>query len=872
MHFKDSALLVLFTGIHVFIPLSTMQTVSSENHACQFHRAKRSANCRLMGLSSVPRDLPGNTEILDLSFNRITTLYNTSFFPYRHLKVLTIEFNSISFIDSGTFLMLSFLQSLDLSNNKRLPALRGDMFASIALTNVQLNGSNLAHVSDDIFRAMATTSALGLRRNVLQNVSWTDCHNVAFLFVSLSRNKFAEISEQSFVMGCSVDSLDLSENPIRLVSPATISSLKVRSLDMSEILLPEKELHHLFEGVRLSTTITSLYLRDIGLTSLRPGLFGALQGKQLRLLDLGVNRLRQLIPRGFENLTDVFELSLLGNELEAIEPVHFSGMSSLRVLSLVNNNISVINYDSGMWHTNLTTILLSFNNFERIGTHAFNGLKNLEVLDLSHNNLDPLTHVSLSDLNSLNHLRLADCSITGVLQLNVHSLKILDFHDTEGIPPPMLSPGILQRYTPLLQTINFENTNIHVLDLWDFNRGISSFEGLEDLRILNLGRTNMFFVPDGFFQNLTTLRELYLHESRLSLKASLLEGFSTLQILSLSDNEISHIPHDFLKYTIQLRDLSLAKNNLRFLNGDLFRKVNLTRLDLSYNKLVTLQFTTFEPILQTLSVLDLGQNPWVCNCSLEWLPKWVAKRSIELEYSVGTTCSYEGSFKSAAGKLLIEFDPVRECGPQYVLYFSLVAIAVCTTLGLVLIYWNRWKIRYRIFLCKIHFIGYREIVPRQQREDFQYDMCVVSHDEDEAWTEEIFRRGLEENLPQFSRLAIGDEALRLGMYYLDSVNLLVENSFKVVFLISAKALKNHMFLLKFRIALDHVNEVQMEKIVLVFLEKIPDSNLPFLVRLFLSDNREYLMWPRDPDGQCYFWEKLAKYMTVNRYSNPLVPP
>ncbi|XP_071489199.1 toll-like receptor 4 [Diadema antillarum] len=187
-------------------------------------------------------------------------------------------------------------------------------------------------------------------------------------------------------------------------------------------------------------------------------------------------------------------------------------------------------------------------------------------------------------------------------------------------------------------------------------------------------------------------------------------------------------------------------------------------------------------------------------------------------------------------------------------------------------YYNRWKIRYGLFLCKIHFIGYMEIVARQQRADFQYDMFIITHDEDEEWTDDIFRRGLEENLPQYDRLAIGDEALMLGMYYLDSVSHLVERSFKVVFLISANSLKNHMFLLKFRLVLDHVNEVQVEKIVLVFLEEIPDADLPFLVRLFLSDNRAYLMWPRDPEGQGYFWEKLAKYMTVNRNCNPLVPP
>ncbi|XP_071487603.1 podocan-like [Diadema antillarum] len=477
-----------------------------------------------MDLTSVPRDLPIDTEILDLSMNKITALYKTSFSPYKQLEVLIIRSNDISFIDSGTFLKMSFLRSLDLSNNGRLPVLRGDMFAKGALANIQLNRTNLAHVSDDIFKAMIVPATLGLRDNALRNISWTDCHNVAFHIVSLPGNNFTELSEQSFVMDCRVDLLDLSYNPIRFVSPATISSLRVEGLDMSGILLPEKELQHLFEGVRSSSSITYLYLREMGLTSLRPGLFDALQGKYLRQLDLGINELRQLIPRGFENLTDVYNLALNANWLEAIELSHFS------------------------------------------------------------------------------------------------------------------------------------------------------------------------------------------------------------------------------------------------------------------------------------------------------------------------------------------------------------ASATFVTLGLIVIYYNRWKIRYGLFLCKIHFIGYREIIPREQREDFKYDMYIVTHDDDEEWTDRIFIRGMEENLPDYGRLAIGDEALRLGMYYLDSVNLLVENSFKVIFLISAKALRDHMFLLKFRLALDHVNEVQTEKIVLVFREEIPDADLPFLIRLFLSDNRAYLMWPRDFEGQPYFWEQLAKYMIFNRYCNPLVPP
>ncbi|XP_072181995.1 CD180 antigen-like [Diadema setosum] len=877
MLFLGKTRLAGFILMHViiFIILKTVYAADRSMN-CEINLDSRSATCVDMGLSSVPEYLPDNTENLSLGGNQITVLHNTSFFAYKQLRVLAINANNISFIESGTFLMLSFLHYLRLSDNPFLPALRGNMFASTNLTVILLDNTNLAYLSHDLFKAMISNSDFYFRWNALQNVNWTGCHNVSFEYISFLHNNLTEISEQSFVMDCTAGFLDLAYNPIRLVSPAIISSLKVKDLDMSGILLPERELRHLLEGVGSSSTITSLSIRSIGLTSIRPGLFSALHGKQLDWLNLGSNELKQLIPQGFENLTNVSELVLDSNRLEVIEPSYFSGMSSLQVLNLESNNISVINVDNSLWNANLiTSFFLQHNSFERIGTHAFNGLKNLRVLDLSENDFNKLTSFSLSDLESLNILKLIGCSFTvkTIIEINAHTLTDFYLLAARGIPRRMISPGTLQRNTPLLQKIILAESYININYLWDFQKDISSFEGLLELRVLDLSFNDMSSAPPDFFRNLTSLRELYLDHCDLSVRPPPVDGLCSLQILSLSDNHLHYIPHNFLNDTVQLRDLSLASNFLVYLHSDIFRNVvNLTRLDLTLNRFVTLHFTTFEPILETLSVIGLALNPWNCNCSLQWLPKWVAEKSIDAEKSAGVICSGDGSFKSAAGKLLWDFDPVRECGPQFMIYLSAAGSAVCTILALVLIYHNRWKIRYVLFLCKIHFIGYREIIAQQQREHFQYDMYVAIHGEDEEWTDEIFRRGLEENLPEYDRLAIGDEALRLGMYYLDSVSLLVENSFKVIFLISADALKNHMFLLKFRLALDHVNELQMEKIVLVFLEDIPDANLPFLIRLFLSDNRAYLVWPRDPEGQAYFWEQLAKYMAVNRYCNPLVPP
>ncbi|XP_072182305.1 toll-like receptor 8 [Diadema setosum] len=875
MHYKDSALLVLFISMNVFSSMSLMRTGSAADPVspCAYKRPLREVYCIRVGLTSVPEDLPYDAEIFYLWGNEITALYSTSFFSYKQLHVINLRYNNISFIASGTFSMLSFLQNLDLSVNRFLPVLRADMFGSTALRNIELRYCSLGHFEIGFLSAITRTLSLNLMGNDLEYVNWTNCHNVTLSFVSLSRNKFTELSEQSFLMDCRVEFLDLSNNPISLVSPATISTLKVRSLNMSNARLPEKELHHLFESLRSSSTIASVHIRNIGLTSLRPGLFDTTFGEQLKVLDLATNELQLLIPRGFENLTRICELNLGYNNLKVIKPNYFSGMSELRVLHLRNNEISAINLNSDKWNVSLTHLYLQENQFEQIGTQTFRGLESLEVLDLSGNNLMPASHNLLSDLEFLNTLKFSDCYFGGVLQLNMPSLKILDFFRAKRIPIGMVSPGVFQRNTPLLQKIDFAEADIEATNFWNYTEGASSFQGLHDLHVLNLTYIELMFTPPSFFKDLSNLTDLILNNAKVEdLPGTLLYGLFSLQTLELRQNRLRFIPKGFFMDTVQLQRLFLDENRLQSLDGNLFQYVeNLTFLKLSDNDLVMLDHNIFEPVQKTLLTLFLERNPWNCNCSLKWLPKWIKAKS-DCYFPDTPMCAYTGSLKSAAGKPLIDFDPGRECGTPIILYSSVAASALCTTIGLILVYYNRWKIRYGFFLCKIHFIGYREIVPQQQREDFKFDMYVIFHDEEEEWTEEIFRRGLEENLPGYARIAIGDEALRLGMYYLDSVSLLVENSFKVVFLISANALKNHMFLLKFRIALDYVNEAQVEKIVLVFLEEIPDADLPFLIRLFLSDNRAYLMWPRDPEGQPYFWEKLGKYMTVNRCCNPLVPP
>ena len=100
----------------------------------------------------------------------------------------------------------------------------------------------------------------------------------------------------------------------------------------------------------------------------------------------------------------------------------------------------------------------------------------------------------------------------------------------------------------------------------------------------------------------------------------------------------------------------------------------------------------------------------------------------------------------------------------------------------------------------------------------------------------------------------------------------VENGYKTIVLLSRASVRDNWFLIKFRTAMDHVNDVQLDNIVVIFLEDIPDEELPFLVRLYLSDRRPYLMWVENEQAQRYFWLELVKDLTINLRRNNLIPP
>ena len=194
------------------------------------------------------------------------------------------------------------------------------------------------------------------------------------------------------------------------------------------------------------------------------------------------------------------------------------------------------------------------------------------------------------------------------------------------------------------------------------------------------------------------------------------------------------------------------------------------------------------------------------------------------------------------------------------------------SVAFIISYHYRWFLRYKLFLLKLAILGYREIQDGRERDEFEYDINVMFVDGDEEWAANNFRPELERRLPDFGRIAFGDDELILGKHYFDAVYYNVEKSFKTILLLSRVAVQDHILMTKFRIAMNHVTDTETQNLILVFLEDIPDQELPHLVRLHLSRQGAYLMWEEDEEGQEYFWIKLTKHLNSNLRVNHLIPP
>ncbi|KAK8389953.1 hypothetical protein O3P69_012872 [Scylla paramamosain] len=531
------------------------------------------------------RDLPSLRE-LQLSHNQLQAAGGEEgpAWELPSLQQLDLSHNDLQEVGRGLLAGLPSLDALDLSFNL-IGAVHSDAFAACPdLRHLNLSYNSLSALPDGLLAGLPRLEVLGLAFNQLTTLGGGALRGAVRLrFLHLHHNNLMGLQQDAFANTSALHLLDLSSNLLQDVPPGVLSplrSLQVLSLRRNTISRLKKH-----------------YLRGL---------------HALHTLDLSHNHLQEVSPAALQDLAGLLDLDLSVNYLQVLHPRLLGGAAGLQRLNASHNYIT------------------------DLGERSLQAAPSLRVLDLTNNSLTEVGQ-ALRDLPHLQGLYLADNYLTALANhtfAGLPSLTVLRL-DNNGI---QTFQAATFRDLPDLLTLDMSRNNLVELPPDAFR----SLRAVEDLR---LAHNQISIVKDFAFTNLPGLLTLQLQDNLIAeIGAHAFHSLPALQFLNLSTNSLPAVPEDALARLPGLHVLDLSANLLRTISdvslhrlqwlsvlllhhntlchlsvGAFSRQRSLRVLTLQGNHLRRLHLQALGPALSSLSLLDMSDNPFQCDCELVWL-------------------------------------------------------------------------------------------------------------------------------------------------------------------------------------------------------------------------------------------------------------
>ncbi|CAH1245846.1 SLIT2 [Branchiostoma lanceolatum] len=363
-------------------------------------------------ISHVPADWFGGRgyvrlQMLYLSYNSIRTVAPAAFRPLRLLQALYIDYNDISELPEGVFTDLhspvlslshnrletlgpgvfaSHMQQLDISYNNIGEILAGAFQGLWSLEVLKLDNNRLERIEAQAFAGLGNMRYLHLAHNQLTTLApQTFAGLEKVMFIWLHDNVLDRLQDGTFddIGSNVVDTIDLSNNHIASVGPATFRGLRV----VNDLKLSDNMLTAVPSAALSGLRLTHLYLDYNPISRIEAGAFRGLQGLQILYL-ANMPELANIEDSAFANLHHLRELYLFGNFLlSAIHRDAFLGLWSLHKLSMWHTALSGLEPDVFRHLRNLKELLLNGNVLSTLDASIFRCLDSLEEVYLYDNPL-----------------------------------------------------------------------------------------------------------------------------------------------------------------------------------------------------------------------------------------------------------------------------------------------------------------------------------------------------------------------------------------------------------------------------------------------------------------------------------------------------
>ncbi|XP_018307779.1 internalin-I [Mycetomoellerius zeteki] len=356
--------------------------------------------------------------------------------------------------------------------------------------------------------------------------------------------------------------------------------------------------------------------------------------KHLKRLDLSQNKLDNIHSDILKNLNELEDLDYSSNLLWGFDIAVLSTASSLSKFNLSYNHMNNLEKSSENATTKLKVFDVSHNNL--VDLNFLDVMPELEYLNLSFNKF---TTLPVNSLLYMQHLK--------ILRVNNNQLLSLSFQN--------LPLSLLELYTEnnLINIISFQKSSIHTLNIQNnsiFNI-CDNLTLLEELKNLNIRENSLSDFPEVFLKSLETL-DVSFNNLTIIPETISIKNFPSLRIFKVNGNHLKDIKirselnleifevkfmetlekidkETFLMLKEKKNgciNITISSNKkLNMIKENVFQHMNICSLDLSNNCFTHLPSKLFninvynKNISNLKYLINLQGNPFICNCSLQWM-------------------------------------------------------------------------------------------------------------------------------------------------------------------------------------------------------------------------------------------------------------
>uniref|UniRef100_A0A673AQ07 Slit homolog 1a (Drosophila) n=1 Tax=Sphaeramia orbicularis TaxID=375764 RepID=A0A673AQ07_9TELE len=563
-------------------------------------------DCHGLGLKSMPRNIPRNTERLELNGNNLTRITKSDFAGLKYLRVLDLSENYIQSIPRKAFRGATDIKNLNMQNSFRT-----------------LNNNNISSIPVSSFNHMPKLRTFRLHSNNLN----CDCH-LAWLAQWLRQRPTIGLFTQC-------------------TAPPELRGLNVAEVQKHEFSSPAPHHFPCSTGggscpAMCTCSNNIVDCRGKGLTAIPanlPDIFPTFSTSSITFIDslaffhnhrdLSNNQISEIAPDAFQGLRSLNSLVLYGNKITDLPKGVFDGLYALQLLLLNANKIHCVRANAFQDLQNLSLLSLYDNKIQTLAKGTFTSLRAIQTLHLAQNpficdcNLKWLADylrsnpIETSGARCASPRRLANKRIGQIKSKKFRCSGTEDTRLNNACNSDPVCPPKCRCESNVVDCSNLKLTKIpeHIpastTELRLNNNEITTleatgvFKNLSQLKKINLSNNKMTEIEDGAFEGASSVNELHLTANQIdSVRSGMFRGLEGLRMLMLRNNKISCVHNDSFTGLHNVRLLSLYDNQLTTITPGAF------------------------DTLQTLSTLNLLANSFNCDCRLAWLGDWLRSRKI----------------------------------------------------------------------------------------------------------------------------------------------------------------------------------------------------------------------------------------------------